>query len=437
MKVIENVSERILIYFDSNSRYPVMRDEATNKKIININYFNCKTGFTSIVIYIFVLFNCLLFVFSVQYFNIIHVYGQTSEVTFSNQSDRMPNESGNSTSYGTLVENLYPIPVQQVSKILHGPAVIYGGTVILKNTSNDRFLLNKLTKGGSMVLQQHEVPHHNISFNLMKGNSSDGTSFGTDSLNYNGRYISLNFGKIVKYPKSNQISFNFYLQGEKGAYLLTLINGRAPPEGWINNTFYQHLPLPQTHSKLIDLAEIVSTVNDKYLYLDKIQINIEKGTLIDPLTFRIDLGKTTINTPGVINDNISFLIDGLIFKDKIMSTEYYYLFQDWRFKQILNQEFEIESDDDYIIESNGWKITNMNESKDPRTGKIILNLQSERYQDFNPLSILHILKHLNIYNSLMAIGSPQGVLFISIFLLMVLFFYPMSNWKGRMRGSKK
>src|SRR5690606_6550312 len=101
-------------------------------------------------------------------------------------------------------------------------------------------------------------------------------------------------------------------------YVYTLLNGRSPPYGWVNNTLYENLPLPHPTSKLIDLVKIVSSAGDKFSYLDRIQINIERGTLINPLTFRIDLGKTTMNTPGVIYDDNSYLIDGLIFKDKII-----------------------------------------------------------------------------------------------------------------------
>jgi hypothetical protein len=286
-----------------------------------------------------------------------------------------------------------------------------------------------------MELRQHEVPNQNISFSSLEGNSSDGTGFGVNSLNYSGRYIALNFGNIEKHPESNQITFNFHIQGEKDSYKIIYINGRAPSDGWINNTFYQYFP--QTSSKLVDLVEIVSSVGDKFSYLDKIQINIERGTVIDLLTFKIDLGKTTINTPGVINENISYFVNGLVFKDKIISTKYHYLFQDWSFKQILNQEFEIESSNDYIIKSNGWKINEMNESKDIRTGKTIISLESERNVDSKQLPILDILQHINIYDSVMAIGSPKDILFIAVFTLIVLLFYPKVHGITRIRGSKK
>jgi len=373
MNSIETKSKGISTCYETNNRYLTIEIEGINKKIKNIRSFSYNSGYISMLIRVIILFNSLFIVFSVQYFHIMQVYGEPSEVTDLNQSGLMPNEIRTSISYETLLENNYPIPVQHVSKIIHGPAVVYEGTVISKNTSNDGVPLSKLIGGGSMELQQHEVPNQKISFSSLEGNSLDGTSFGVDSLNYSGRYISLNFGNIEKHPESNQISFNFHIQAEKDTYKLILVNGRAYSDSWINNTFYQYIP--QTSSKLVDLVEIVSSVGDKFSYLDKIQINIERGTLIDLLTFRIDLGKSTINTPGVINENISYFVDGLVFKDKIISTKYHYLFQDWSFKQILNQEFEIESSDDYIIKSIGWKINEMNESKDNRTGKTITNFR--------------------------------------------------------------
>jgi hypothetical protein len=360
------------------------------------------------------------------------VYGEPSEVTDLNQSSLTPNKIRTSISYETFHENNYPFPVQHFRGIIHGPAMVYAGTVISKNTSNDLVPLSKLTSRGSMELQQHEVPDQNIYFTSLEGDSLDGASFGADSLNYSGRYISLNFGNIEKHPESNQISFVFHIKAEKGNYKLIFVNGRANSDSWNKDTFIQHLP--QGSSKLVDLVKMVSSFGDKFKYLDKIQLNIEKGTLINHSAFRIDLGKSTINTPGVINENISYFVDGLIFKDKIISTKYFYLFQDGRFKQILNQEFEIESDDEYVVKDNGWKINEMKEFKDNRTGKTIVNLVSEKNVNSKPLPILDILQHINIYNSLMATGTPKDILFIAVFVLIVFLFYPKVNGIGRILG---
>jgi hypothetical protein len=405
--------------------------EGISKKTKNNRSFSYTSAYISMLMRLIILFNGLLIFFSVPYFLIMHVYGETSEITGLNESSLLFKEIKNPISYYTLIEKNYPIPVQQVSKIIQGPTVVYQGIVISENTSNDQLILSRLTNEGDIELRQHELPNQKISFSSLEGNSSDGASFGMDSLNYSGRYVSLNFGNIEKSPESNQISFNFYIRAENSTYVLVLLNGRAPPDGWINNTLYEYLPLPYTYSKLVDLAKIVSSVGDKFSYLDKIQINVEKGTLIDLLTFRINLGKSTINTPGVIDDNGSYFVDGLIFKDKIISTKYHYIIQDWSLKQILDQKFEIDSDDDYIIKSNSWKINEMNEFIDNRTGKTIISLESERNVDLNQLPILEIIQHFDIYHSLMVIGSPKNILFIAVFMLIVLLFYPKVNGIGR------
>lgn len=429
MNAIETKSKGISTCFEINNRSLTMGIEGIYKNKGNKKSFSFHSGYTSMFISVIILFASFFIVFSFQYLHVMKVYGEASELTDSNHNGLAPNDSGTSISYERLLENNYPFPVQHVSRIIGAPILVFEGTVISKNTSNDLVPLSKLTRGGGISLGKHQVPNKNIFFNSLEGKSPNGTSFGTDVLNYTGRYLSLNFGSIEKTPESNQITFNFHIHGKKGTYKLTLINGESYSNGWINNTFYQNIP--QGSSRLIDLVEMASSVGDEFTYLDRIQINIEKGTQIDLLTFRIEFGKTTINTPGVINEDISYLVNGLVFKDKINSIKYYYLLQDWDLKQILNQEFVIESSDDFIIESNGWKINQMDEFKDNKTGKTIITIKSERNVKSKQISFPEILQHFSIYHSLMSVGSPKDILFIAVFAFVIFLFYP------KFSGSRK
>jgi hypothetical protein len=126
---------------------------------------------------------------------------------------------------------------------------------------------------------------------IINGTASNKASGFSSYQNYNGKYISLIIGKLAKKSRDPatgdpQVSFDFYIKGQKGDYQLMFVNGRLNQEGWKNNTYFSRID--SYSSKLVSLKDFVAMHGDVYSSLKRIGITFEKNIIINPLQFRID-----------------------------------------------------------------------------------------------------------------------------------------------------
>ncbi|TVP41709.1 hypothetical protein [Candidatus Nitrosocosmicus arcticus] len=345
-------------------------------------------------------------------------YGENSDVTNSVKEEQPANETQLFSSYKSLITNNFPYPIHFVEKFNVGPAIIYNGIVISKNLHAEDIELRKWGIPNNLNLYNFSGPNKNIKLFNIDGNSYGGPSgFESSSLNYTDRYISLNFGSIYKYPETAQVAIQLEVVGELSKYHLIFVNGRLGTEGWVENNLYRKIT--SNSSQLVDLVELISSKGDKFLNLDKIYINIEKDTQIGSFPFRIDFGKSTINTPEILDDGSSFFVNGFVFQDNVISNDFKYIFEDWEYKQILNQEFIVNPSDHHIIAANNWEVKKINKSKDNLTNNLYISLISEKNIPLWDLPILKVIPHLDIHNSLLHFGSPKDILFLSILVLLI------------------
>ena len=389
---------------------------------------NCSIVLKTVIISVcFVLIIQMAFYYT-NYVPIKLVYGENPDIVQAVKMEQPAGATQLLETYDSLVNNKFPYPIHFVEKLNAGPGIIYDGIVISKNSKPDDLKLNKWGKPNNLNLYDLPGPNKNISLFNIDGNSFGGPAgFESTSLKYADRYISLNFGSIYKYPETAQLSIQLEIVGELGEYHLIFVNGRLGSEGWVENTLYKKIT--SNSSQLLDLDELISSRADKFLYLDKIFINIEKGTDIVSFPFRIDLGKSTINTPDTVEDGAPFFVNGFVFQEKVASNDIKYRFDDWEYIQILNQHFIADPSDSYIIAENNWEIKNIIKSIDNLTNTLHINLISEKNIPLWDLSILNVIPHLDLHNSLLQFGSPKDILFVAVLLLLItLAFYKTKSF---------
>lgn len=356
------------------------------------------------------------------------IYGENNSLNRVNIQD-----SASLKNTAMLYESLnekFPILAHYVTKTIEGPAIVYNGIVISPNSTNEIIKLKKLTFNEGLDLNLHQDKVANFSFFTLDGDSYDNaTSFESEQLNYSGEHISLNFGNIITHPQNNQVSFVFHLRGENDVYNLALVSGRLYLEGWLNNTFYQKIE--PSSSLLLNLKDLVTEKHDKFLSLDKVYVNIEKDTQFESFPFRIDMGNSTIDTPGILESNKYYYVEGFVFDDEIISSTYQYKLKDWNFERILSQEFKVKSLRGYEISSNGWDVVDFNIAEDNKTKSTNIKIDSEIQLTFEQLNILDLIQNFNLYLSLKAFGSPKDILFIAVLIFLILMLFP--NFKFRKR----
>ena len=126
---------------------------------------------------------------------------------------------------------------------------------------------------------------------IINGTTNNKPSGFSSYQNYNGKYIGLSIGNLTKKSRDPetgdpQVSFDFYIKGEKGDYQLMFVNGRLNQEGWKNNTYFSRID--SYSSKLVSLKDLVASHGDVYSSLKRIGITFEKNIIINPLQFKID-----------------------------------------------------------------------------------------------------------------------------------------------------
>jgi hypothetical protein len=352
-----------------------------------------------------------------------HVYAQNSDMMESIKKEQPEYETRvPAASYDALIANNYPYPIQFVQKLDPGPAIIHDGIAILKNSYSEDIQFKKWGFPNNLNLYNFPGPNENITLLYIDGETSDDTAgFMSVPLKYTERYFSMNFGSIFKYPETAQINVQLVTVGDKNEYNLNFVNGRLGYEGWLENNYYKKILSNSSH--LVDLAELISLKGDRYSYVKQININVEKNTHVNIFQFRLDFGNSTLNTPALINDGQSYIVNGRVFQGVPVSNEFKFLFDDWQFRQILNQQFVTNPSDDHIIATNSWNTLKVIKPKDNATNNFLINLVSEKTFSLWDLPILTVIMHLDIYNSLINSGSPKDILFvITVVLLIVLVF---------------
>jgi hypothetical protein len=355
--------------------------------------------------------------------NLNVTFGQKSIISHD-KNEQSVDQKGSDFSLKLLSDKNYPYPVFLVDDLIKGPAIIYNGIAISKNASTANITFSKWGYPINLSSKILKWPNKNISFfNLtgIIGNSAAG--FITPQLNYSGRYISLNVGSPIKYPESSQVSIKFDIKGESSIYHIVFVNGRLNYESWVNNTLYKKIP--GNSNQLIDLVDLVSSKGDKFSYLSNIQITIEKGTIINSFPFRIDLGKSTLITPYVLDKGDTYYVSGYIFGDNIINTNYKYIFDDWKFLQTLNQEFKLNSSHSYKKASNGWIIKNITQTKNSNVSDdVSVNIKSEKNISMGEIPIFDLILHLDFYNSILHFNNSKDILFVLLIASIALSFYP-------------
>ncbi len=126
---------------------------------------------------------------------------------------------------------------------------------------------------------------NNSALRIQGSTGKTSSGFTSQNLDYEGKYITLNIGNLVKSPLASHISFSFDVKGLFKDYRLIYTNGPIAA-GWVNNTYYQDIG-PHS-STFINLPVAISNVNGMYLLLKRVTIVIDGQTTVTPLEFSIE-----------------------------------------------------------------------------------------------------------------------------------------------------
>lgn len=324
-------------------------------------------------------------------------------------------------SFNKLLSNGYPYPINKYEGKLEGPAIINNGIVISENFDDDNITFSKWRPNDKINMNIYFDNSSNLVFYDLYGNSSQIPSgFTLNFENYTGQYVSINIGGIIKSPEINQVAMDFYISGNRDHYHLILVNGRLYFEGWSQNVFFKSIP--SNSNILIDLRQLIFTINDNFKSLDKIEIVIENQTSIISFPFRLDLGKSTINTPGLILPNNDYYVSGAIFNGEIKRIDKKYVLDNWSVKEILVQDFKVRDNLNYRIESSDWDILDEREINSTNSNSTIMRITSERNVNLFPDLMIEAAMKLDLVESINNIGNNKDFLFILLILLVTTVF---------------
>lgn len=155
-----------------------------------------------------------------------------------------------------------------------------------------------------LEIQEAGPDYHEVFLiNGSTGNQNGGFS---DHHSFNNEKVVLTTGMIemVNSQYSNldsQFTISFKVIGENKNYSLMLVNGRPPESGWNQGTYYSKLE--QNSTLVIDLKELIASVNDKYVAVEKTFLGLEKHAEAPQIMFSIYPADNSI-PPPILNRTI-------------------------------------------------------------------------------------------------------------------------------------
>lgn len=393
---------------------------------------NVALNYNSIGIIAFI---CMMIMTTIIYsyidsaFAIEHINNDSGYNNTSNKKSNVHKDTS-LARYQDMIKESYPVPVRFIDSIVTGPAILFDGVSIARNTTLDQINFSKWTNSPNLKIYSYAGPTNNISFfTIQSTNFQMPVGFVSNLINYQGKYVSLNFGNIIKNPRDNQVAIDLEIEGMKQEYKILLVNGRLGLNDWVNNTRY--MKIQENSSLLLDLPKIIAEKKDEYLRVKKFTIVIEKDTNIASFPFRLDLGKSTLNLPTVISPLEQYYLSGMIFDGGAAPTNSTYVLDNWNFKQLIDQIFYLDPHFRYDIQLNGWDITGSQLSHDPSSNYYKLRLSAEKIRDFRELNLYNIVQSLDIIESAKRFGSPKDLLFVLIICIITLSLIPnLKNFKG-------
>lgn len=129
--------------------------------------------------------------------------------------------------------------------------------------------------------------YQNFFMNGSTGNQNGGY---TAYHSFNAESLVLTTGIIEKMNLENpninsQFTISFKIIGKSDNYSLTLVNGRVPEPGWNEGTYYS--AIDHNNTLVIDFKELISSVGDNYVGVEKITLGLEKNTDVPGIMFGI------------------------------------------------------------------------------------------------------------------------------------------------------
>jgi hypothetical protein len=138
---------------------------------------------------------------------------------------------------------------------------------------------------------------NNSSFFIIEGSTKDQNEGFSAYNQYLGEFIAVGSGLMNKSNSKNselesQFTISFKILGKNDNYTISLVNGRLAEQGWVEKIYYDKII--DNSSLLINLPELVATMNDSYLkndsYLgvEKTILGIEKNTYVEYIIFSLN-----------------------------------------------------------------------------------------------------------------------------------------------------
>jgi chitodextrinase len=315
----------------------------------------------------------------------------------------------------------FPSILEPISSVLQRNTYVTDGIVIMRNSSYSYIGFERWGLQNNLALDVFYKNNEVGEFYRLTGSTGNMPSgYISDELNYTGRYVSIFFGQIVKTP-DRQLSIALDVLGEKGRYKFFFINGYLNIMGLRGNNYYSKI-IPNS-SRLIDLIDIISGLNDRYIALEKIEINVQNNAQINKFEFRIDLGKSTVNTPILVPGGGSFYVIGHVLNEGPVLSNFRYLINNLELKKALDIRFNLKSNHYKIVDS-GWEITNRESNVSSHGG--IVSITAKRplsMEEFNPWVILQ----LDIPSSLKEMRQ-NDLLFLFVFVIGSSLLIAQSNF---------
>jgi hypothetical protein len=275
-------------------------------------------------------------------------------------------------------------------------------------------------------LRINTISHKISNSSLLELEGRSGLStvgFVSQPLNYTGRYVSLMLANATIFPTDSQISFVIDVKGIHRSYHLILVHGALPIEGWSNYSFFK--AINSFSSILIDLPRFITSIGDQYSSVKSIGIIVQGNTTVNPLYFRIDLKRTTENTPVRLPGGNLFSVIGNVSDGLNVLKGTRYIFNNWNLHSLIDLEMSEKSGNDKLVE-NGWNVLDIQKLKNNKTNTSTALLRAYRPIAADHLPLATILLNFDSYYTLMHLG-PKDLLFLVVIISAPLLLYYRRN----------